>query len=109
DRAGGSGREMAAGELTRAEERAVEGDVDDAPPRVRRHVLGGHREVRRRVVDQDVWEPEPLLGHVEGGDDLAGIADGALDRDDPSTERAEGLAARVEVLRPEAGDVVVIC
>ena len=50
--------EVAAGELAGAEERAVQRDVDDGAPRVRRHVLGRHREVGRRVVDQHAGQAE---------------------------------------------------
>ena len=52
------GGQVAAGELAGAEERAVEGDVDDGAPGVRRHVLGRHREVGGRVVDQHVGQTE---------------------------------------------------
>src|SRR4051812_29999477 len=44
DRAWLIGRQVPAGELAAAQERAVEGDVDDGAPGVRRHVLGRHRE-----------------------------------------------------------------
>ena len=77
--------------------------VDDGPPRVGRHVLSGHREVGGRVVDEDIGAPELGLRRIEGGGDLVGRPDVALDRDDPGPERGERLATGVEVLRLAAG------
>ncbi len=86
DRARRALDEVTAGELARAEERAVQRDVDDRAPRVRRHVLGRHREVRRRVVDQHAGQPERGRRGVERGRDLLGIADVARHGLDASAE-----------------------
>ena len=59
----------------RAEEGAVEHDVDHRAPGVGAHVLGRHREVARRVVDQHVDRAEGGLDAVEGGGDRVGVAD----------------------------------
>ena len=93
DRARRARGDVAAAELTRAEERAVERDVDDGAPRVRRHVLGRHREVRGRVVDQHAGQPELGLGGVERGRDLLGVADVARDGRAPRAPIAS-IAAR---------------
>ena len=93
------GGEVAAAELAGAEERAVEGDVDDGAPGVGRHVLGRHREVGGGVVDEHVGQAELGLGGVEGGGDLLGLADVAGDGQDPA-RRSPSMAspAGVEVL-----------
>jgi hypothetical protein len=91
-------------ELARAEERAVEGDVDHGAPRVRRHVLGRYGEVRRRVVDQHLRQPVGRLGGVERGRDLLGIADVAADGRDRRAQRCHRLVPGFEVLGLAAGD-----
>ena len=67
--------EVTAAELPRADERPVERDVDDRPPGVGRHVLGGDREVRRCVVHEHVGETERFFGRVERRGDALGLAD----------------------------------
>ena len=98
-------REVAAAELAGAEERAVERDVDDGAPRVGRHVLGRHREVGGRVVDEHAGQAERGLGGVEGGGDLLGVADVARRPSSTGAPSASiAVAAGVEVLGLAAGD-----
>ena len=75
DRRRSAGGQVAAGELAGAEERAVEGDVDDGPPGVGAHVLGGDREVGGRVVDQHRRSAQLGLDRVERGGDRVGLPD----------------------------------
>ena len=98
----------------RHEERPVQRDVDHRSPRIGRHVLGGHREVGGRVVDQHIGQAERRGGLVEGGGDLLGIPDVTRHDFNGSRDGLNGgpggvemfrLAARHHQIGPEPGEL----
>ena len=80
-----------------AEERAVERDVHDRAPGVGRHVLAGHREVGRRVVDEHPGQAERVGSAASKAAAICvGLADVAGDGDAPPPPVAS-MAARAGV------------
>ena len=96
--------DMTTGELARAEERAVEGDVDDRPPGVGGHVLRGYRKVRCRVVDEHIGKAERCRSLIEGGTDLIGVTDVAGHPEHTGPECLDRFPARIKMVRLSAGD-----
>ena len=89
-------RDEAPGNLPRAQVSPVQHDVDHGAPCVGAHVLGRHRKVAGRVVDQVVDRAQPRLDHLEHRGDGVGIADVAGD----SEGAAAGLLDRRHPSRP---------
>ena len=91
-------------ELATAQEGAVERDIDDGAPRVRRHVLGRNGEVGRGVVHEHGRHAEPLGRRVEHRRDRRIVADVTRPDDDGAADRLDRDAARLEMLRLTAGN-----
>jgi hypothetical protein len=89
----------------------------DRAPRVRRHVLGRHREVRGRVVDEHGGQPDLGFGRVERGGDLLGVAMSHADRRARApmasiasrpASRCSGLRLAITIAAPEARELAAI-
>src|SRR5258708_11707021 len=89
---------MTASELTRHQERAVECDVDDGAPGIRRHVFRGHREIGGRVVHEHRGQLPLRLDLVEALRDLIRIADVARNGHHVGAHIAERREARLEMI-----------